>query len=335
MIVRHRTGEYSIEFIELDELWSALPKTSLVVTDQNLARHYPELEQTFQCKVIPAGESEKNLHRFSDVIEWLAEQGVSRGSTIIAVGGGVIGDLVGYVASSYMRGIGFIQVPTTLLAQVDSSVGGKVGVDLPQGKNLVGAFHPPSAVYVAASFLKTLDERQIANGMAEVWKYGFIMDASFVSDLQAARLPIEEVVHRCIQHKKFVVENDEYERNGLRATLNYGHTVGHALEQVTDYSVYLHGEAISVGMVIEAKLGESLGITTKGTARIVAECLSAQGLPTTAAELSNIDAMIQAMKRDKKASEGKLAFSLLTEIGGCKLIEDVPQSEVELALRNG
>lgn len=335
MTVTHRLGSYEIEFLSRAELEARIPAEAVVVTDANIARHYPALLDGKTVHVIPAGEAEKNLYRFGEIVEWLASRPTPRNATLVALGGGVIGDLVGYVAASYMRGVRYIQVPTTLLAQVDSSVGGKVGVDLPQGKNLVGAFYPPDVVLVATEMLETLDERQVANGMAEVWKYGFIMDAALVTELKAAPGATKSVVERCVAHKKYVVENDEFERNGLRATLNFGHTIGHALEQVTNYERYLHGEAISVGMVLEARLGESLGITEKGVSDEVAICLQKNGLPTDSEVARQTSEMVEAMRRDKKASSGKLAFSLLTKMGGCKLIEDVPQSEVEAVLRNG
>jgi len=334
MTVTHRLGSYPIEFVSLLELGTLIPEGAVVITDANIARIYPGFLEERLSYVIPAGEAEKNLGRFGEIVEWLASRPIPRNGTLVAFGGGVIGDLVGYVAASYMRGVQYFQVPTTLLAQVDSSVGGKVGVDLPQGKNLVGAFYPPNGVFVANELLGSLDERQVANGMAEVWKYGFIMDEWLVGELKGSPIATGSVVERCIAHKKYVVENDEFERNGLRATLNFGHTIGHAIEQVTNYERYLHGEAISVGMVLEARLGERLGITEKGVAEEVAICLQKNGLPTDSDVARRTSEMMDAMRRDKKASSGKLAFSLLTKMGGCKLVEDVPPSEVEAVLRN-
>lgn len=337
MTVTHSKGAYEIHFASLGEVQNHLPSDAPIITDTNVGNIFPDLLKSRPAYQLPPGEEQKTLARFSEAIEWVASQQVSRSATIIALGGGVIGDLVGYVAASYMRGIKFIQVPTTLLAQVDSSVGGKVGVDLPQGKNLVGAFHPPSSVVVCTEALTTLDERQFINGMAEVWKYGFIQDPELAEELRELNLSpshpqLEAVVRRCIRHKRDVVEADEMETNGLRATLNFGHTVGHAIEQATGYSEYLHGEAISIGMVAEAKLSENIGLAQKGTTEIVETSLASQGLPTKLKEIIPADTLIQVMKLDKKAKAGKLAFSLLTRIGECKLVEDVPERDAELVL---
>lgn len=337
MTVTHSKGAYEIHFATLSEFKNHLPSDAPIITDTNVGNLFPDLLKGRPAYQLPPGEEQKTLARFSEAIEWLASQRVSRSATIIALGGGVIGDLVGYVAASYMRGIKFIQVPTTLLAQVDSSVGGKVGVDLPQGKNLVGAFHPPSSVVVCTEALATLDERQFTNGMAEVWKYGFIQDPELVEELRELNLnsshpQLEAIVRRCIRHKRDVVEADEMETNGLRATLNFGHTVGHAIEQATGYTEYLHGEAISIGMVAEAKLSENIGLAQKGTTEVVETSLASQGLPTRLKEIIPPATLIQAMKLDKKAKAGKLAFSLLSRIGECKLVDDVPERDAELAL---
>jgi 3-dehydroquinate synthase len=250
----------------------------------------------------------------------------------VALGGGVVGDLAGFVAATYMRGVPLVQIPTSLLAQVDSSVGGKVGIDLPEGKNMVGAFYPPERVSICTETLDTLSQREFDNGMAEVWKAGFILDRSLVDRLVAKSLTRDEMVQRCIEIKRQVVEADEFETNGERAKLNFGHTVGHAVEKLTGYGPVLHGEAISIGMVIEARLGEAIGLSEPGTHDAVEECLGSQGLPTTSLVLRNIDMLIETMRRDKKASGGRLAFSLLTHIGGCKLVEDVPESDVRKVL---
>lgn len=314
-----------------------LPADAAVITDQNVYELHRQWLNESSTLVLPAGEETKNLATFAQCLEWLAERRFSRSTSIVALGGGVIGDLGGYVAASYMRGVPYIQVPTTLLAQVDSSVGGKVGVDLPQGKNLAGAFHPPQRVVISIDALKTLDQRQFANGMAEVWKYGFIADVELVDELanlslDASHLQLEAVVRRCIRHKRAIVQADEYETNGIRATLNFGHTIGHAIEQYTNYRTYLHGEAISIGMVAECALGERLGITAAGTRESVREHLRLQGLPVQSDVLGNVADLIEVMKRDKKASRGELAFSLLTKVGECKLISGIPEADVAAVL---
>ncbi len=337
MTVQHSRGSYEIFFCQKSDIISHLPNESPIITDTNISQHFPDLLKDRNVLELAPGEDQKTLSRFAECVEWLASIRASRSTNLIALGGGVIGDLVGYAASSYMRGISFVQVPTTLLAQVDSSVGGKVGVDLPQGKNLVGAFHPPSKVVVSTDALATLDERQFVNGMAEVWKYGFIRDPELVEELSEVRLnpqhpQLEAIVRRCIRHKRDVVEADEHEKKGIRATLNFGHTIGHAIEQVTGYTTYLHGEAISIGMIAEAHLGESIGMTASGTAEKLKHALVHQGLPASLNSPLDSQTLIQTMKVDKKAMDGNLAFSLLTSIGECKLVQNVAEGEVLKAL---
>jgi 3-dehydroquinate synthase len=337
MIVEHSRGQYEIQFIPLAELPEALPADAAIITDENVFNLHRHWIKERPALVLPAGEETKDLKSFGHCLEWLAHRAYSRSSAIVALGGGVIGDLAGFVAASYMRGVPYIQVPTTLLAQVDSSVGGKVGVDLPQGKNLAGAFHPPQRVVICIDSLKTLDHRQFVNGMAEVWKYGFIADEELVGELAVMELDashpqLEAIVRRCVRHKRDIVQADEYETNGIRATLNFGHTVGHAIEQATNYREYLHGEAISIGMVVEALLGERVGLTVPGTHRVVREHLERQGLPVRSEILGNARHLIEVMKRDKKASRGGLAFSLLTKVGECKLVSGIPEAEVESTL---
>jgi 3-dehydroquinate synthase len=254
----------------------------------------------------------------------------------VAFGGGVVGDLAGFLAATYLRGVPFIQVPTTLLAQVDSSVGGKVGIDLPEGKNLVGAFYPPTSVQIPLECLHTLPERELRNGSAEVLKYGLIQDAALWHELEeplgVGTPRLETVVRRCIELKAEVVAEDELETTGRRAILNFGHTIGHALEHRYEYGTLLHGEAISVGMVAEARLGELLGMTPAGTAVAIAKRFEAWGLPTTDPALQEPDSLIDAMRGDKKAQDGRLAFSLLEGIGACKLVEQVDEQVVRRAL---
>jgi 3-dehydroquinate synthase len=236
-----------------------------------------------------------------------------------------------------MRGVRFIQIPTSLLAQVDSSVGGKVGIDLDCGKNLVGAFYPPIEVRLAEGALTHLPLRQFVNGMGEVWKYGAIMDAAlFAQLLQKPPRPndgnLSEIVRRCIALKAYVVQEDEFETTGLRAILNFGHTVAHAVEILTGYGPVLHGEAVAIGMVAESKLGERIGVTKSGTTSILQDALVSQGLPIYHEVLEDWESMLSAMRRDKKVVGGRLAFSLLTEIGGCKLIEGVDEADVRSVL---
>jgi 3-dehydroquinate synthase len=331
--------------LPLSHAVAALPTDVRVITDRNVeaalkgASSAPWPWSPSDVLVLPPGESTKDLETFGRCLSWLAASGASRKTTVVALGGGVIGDLAGFVASAYMRGISLVQVPTTLLAQVDSAVGGKVGVDLPEGKNLAGAFYPPAAVSICPETLRTLPERQLRNGMAEVLKYGFILDPDMLGMIPADLLTAvddewDRIVMRCLALKAAVVEGDEFEKTGLRAVLNYGHTVGHAIEKVTGYGPVLHGEAISIGMVAEARLGEALGISQKGTAEAVEAELVRAGLPVHHEALDDGEALVQAMRLDKKAVGGSLAFSLLSRIGVCKLVTDVPVAAVLASLKH-
>jgi 3-dehydroquinate synthase len=269
----------------------------------------------------------------------LADSGAKRDASVVALGGGVVGDLAGYAAASYMRGIALVQVPTSLLAQVDSSVGGKVGIDIPEGKNLVGAFHPPVAVQIATELLGTLPLREFNNGSAEIWKTAAILDEDLFCRLEARGIvanseDLDEIVAKCVRWKAMIVAADEYETTGLRAILNFGHTVGHAIEQVLHYNGILHGEAVAIGMVKEALVGEMLGITPKGCAERLRTALSKHGLPTEMPAGIPVDNLISAMAKDKKGvgQTRDLAFSLLEGIGKCKLYTTIPRDSVREAL---
>lgn len=333
MTVTHRTGRYDIVFDTLQSALDSISGEIFCITDENVAQIYrASLPTAWQVLTVAAGEQSKSVGTWSMLLSEIASRRGSRSCTVVAFGGGVVGDLAGFVAATYMRGVGLVQIPTTLLAQVDSSVGGKVGIDLPEGKNLVGGFYPPREVYICSEVLSTLPEREMRCGMAEVWKYGFILDEALVKELATGDLPQEQMVRRCIELKRQVVEADELEATGERAKLNFGHTVGHAIEQLTGYGPVLHGEAISVGMVVEAAVGESIGLTERGTTQVVKDSLSSAGLPTTSLVLRNTEMLIEAMRRDKKASGGRLAFSLLKRIGTCTLVQDVPESDVRAVL---
>jgi 3-dehydroquinate synthase len=307
----------------------------VIVTDSNLA---PRLREHNPI-IVTAGEQSKCLDEYACILDQLSLRGAKRKTRLVAIGGGVIGDLAGFVAATYMRGIPFVQVPTTLLSMVDSSVGGKVGVDTEQGKNLVGAFYPAQKVFVDTTWLSSLDLRQWQCGMAEVLKYGFIMCEETAVSLESNPLlsstdpRTREIVRHCIGLKQQVVEADEFETTGYRAILNFGHTVGHAIEKLTNYQTYTHGEAISVGMIIEAKIGEVLGITPSGLSVRLSNILSAHGLPTSCPPTRDVENIIQSMRGDKKSLHGELSMSLLTKMGDCKLVHDVPQKVVEGVLR--
>ena len=281
---------------------------------------------------VPAGETAKSLKNVNACYDQLAKHRIERKSFIVALGGGVVGDLAGFVAATYLRGISFVQVPTTLLAQVDSSVGGKVGVNLAAGKNLVGAFYQPRIVLCDLDTLDTLPEREFRAGLAEVIKYGIIYDAPLFKRLErdldkvAAGDPktLTQVVARCCEIKADVVGQDETE-SGLRAILNFGHTIGHAIEAISGYGKYLHGEAISIGQVAAAKLSNRLtGLPHKDVERITA-IFSNAGLPITIKlNKGQRDKLFAAMKLDKKVSSGEVKFVLAEKIGSVKWGQKVP-----------
>ncbi len=336
--ISHKTGSYEVRFDSLDQALNDLPSDIRIITDENVFGHYRHLLDRFMfVKAIPAGEQSKSISGLTSLLSWLADSRASRKTPICAFGGGVVGDLGGFTAAVYMRGVPFIQIPTTLLSQVDSSVGGKVGIDLPEGKNLAGAFYAPQRVHIPIDALESLPQRQFTNGMAEVWKYGFIMDKPLAEALSNELLTsgsqqLGSVVQRCIGLKAKVVQEDEFETLGLRAILNFGHTVGHAIEFLTGYGPILHGEAISIGMVVEARIGEMLGVTPKGISETVKDCFIRQGLPVTHSILKDSNSLIHSMYGDKKAVNGQLALSLLTDIGGCRLVEAVDESVIRAAL---
>lgn len=271
--------------------------------------------------VIPDGERYKTLATIAKIHEQMARLGGTRQSLILAFGGGVVGDMAGFVAATYMRGIDYIQIPTTLLSQVDSSVGGKTGVDLSLGKNLVGAFYQPRAVIMRATFLHTLPEREVLCGLAEVIKYGFIHDAAFFDlliDKHAEILgrdpeTLAKVIYRCCEIKAEIVGQDEKE-SGIRAHLNYGHTMGHAIEAVTGFSRIKHGEAIAMGMVFAARLSHALKHSARDFEQDTRRILDLYGLPTDAPKLPKTK-IKTALLKDKKSTKKKVTFILLKDIG--------------------
>jgi 3-dehydroquinate synthase len=282
--------------------------------------------------LIPDGEEYKDLLWTYYLFGELLRHRLDRASALIALGGGVIGDITGFVASSYMRGISFVQIPTTLLAQVDSSVGGKTGVNHPLGKNMIGTFYQPRLVWTDIATLGSLPKREFLAGMAEVIKYGVIWDEAFFRFLEDNREMIlnldrnalEHVIRRSCEIKAEVVSKDERE-GGLRAILNYGHTIGHALETATGYTEYLHGEAVAIGMYHEAKLSSSLGLMDAAAAERLRSLIAAYGLPYEMP--SNVDdvRILSSMRLDKKAVAGEMKFVLPEKIGSVsvKAITDI------------
>jgi 3-dehydroquinate synthase len=277
---------------------------------------------------VPAGEPSKSPEEAVRLWREMLRAGADRQSVVVALGGGVVGDLAGFVAAGFARGIPLLQIPTTLLAQVDSSVGGKVGVNLPEAKNIVGAFWQPIGVLIDTDVLASVPDRHYRAGLAEVVKYGVILDADFFAYLETnvealnRREPsvLARVIARCCRLKADVVEQDEREESGLRAVLNYGHTFGHALEAAAQYGTLLHGEAVSIGMLCASRLAERLGRIDAETTRRQHALLSALGLPVDVPELPSAE-LLGHMRHDKKAEHGRLRFILPTRIGQVELVE--------------
>ena len=271
---------------------------------------------------IPDGEEHKNLTWLAFIYDRLLDARLERSSPIVALGGGVIGDLAGFAAATFLRGVPFVQVPTTLLAQVDSSVGGKTGINHPAGKNLIGAFYQPGLVLIDIATLKTLPRRELVAGLAEVIKYGVILDAKLFALVEKELdgiLSLDEellryVVRRCCELKAMVVHHDERESD-YRSILNFGHTVGHALEALTGYQRYLHGEAVAVGMAFAAKLSSVRGYCTKETTQRIGELLKRAGLPVEMPQGVSEQQLASAIKGDKKVSSGKVKFVCIEDLG--------------------
>ncbi|MDD3027744.1 MAG: 3-dehydroquinate synthase [Erysipelotrichaceae bacterium] len=297
----------------------------VIISDDNVYPHYgPRIEKQLQDHyqvnsiVLPHGEKTKSYDNLLPIYNQLLDLNVTRTDLIIALGGGVIGDLTGFVAASYLRGVKFVQIPTSLLAQVDSSVGGKVAVDLPKGKNLVGAFYQPSLVLIDPETLDTLDDHFIKDGMGEVIKYGCIKDATLFEMLEKAgnfaklKENIAKVIEICVNIKRVVVENDQYDF-GERILLNFGHTLAHALEAHYNFETYSHGEAVAIGMYQITRLGEKRGQCPKGTAQAIKDILISYGLPYQTG--LKMDVLTPYLKFDKKNLDNGLKIVLIDEIG--------------------
>lgn len=327
-----------------------LGRSCAIISDTNVAAHHAEAALKslsaggFNPMLIkiPAGETAKSLKTVEICYARLAAKRLERKSFVVALGGGVVGDLAGFVAATYLRGIPFIQIPTTLLAQVDSSVGGKVGVNLAAGKNLVGAFYQPRLVLCDLDTFKTLPEREYRSGLAEVIKYGIIYDSRLFKRLERD-LPkllareaktLTEVIGRCCQIKAEVVQQDETE-GGLRAILNFGHTIGHGLEAISRYGKYLHGEAISIGQIAAAQLSQRLtGLPSKDVQRIF-NLFKDAGLPTSVRlNLTQRSQLLKAMQLDKKVSAGEIKFVLARSIGNVEFGHRVPSAALKELLQS-
>ena len=323
---------------------------ALIVSDSQVAPLYAQRVQAalaaarpdakIALHVFEAGEASKTLANFSGVIDALAALGATRDACIYALGGGVVGDLAGFAAACWMRGIDVVQLPTTLLAMVDSSVGGKTAVDIAQGKNLVGAFHPPCAVIADTAALRTLPPRELRAGFAEVIKYGAIVDAPFLDWLDADAdgllagddAVLAEAIARSCAHKAAIVERDPFER-GERALLNFGHTFGHAIETEQGYGGLNHGEAVAVGMVLAARLSTLLGLADAADGERLRALLERFGLPTTLPPNLDPAALVARMRLDKKAQGSGLRFVLWNGAGKARVVADVAEARVLDALR--
>jgi len=302
-----------------------------LISDSHVAKLYGEplaaalraAGMSAELFTFPAGEWNKTRETWTALCDRLLAAHVGRDGAVVAVGGGVTGDVAGFVAATYHRGIPWVQVPTTLLAMIDSSIGGKTGVDTAHGKNLLGAFHQPRLVIADLDTLATLAPPQLAAGMAEAIKHAAIADADYFAALERADVPLtrdpvalERVVARSVEIKAEIVAADERER-GRRAVLNFGHTVGHALEATSGYAL-LHGEAVAIGMVVEARLAEALRVAEAGTARRIAAALHHHRLPTAIPDGCTVDPLLAAMRHDKKARDGALRFALPFRIGAMR-----------------
>jgi 3-dehydroquinate synthase len=307
-----------------------MPKTAVIITDKNVARLYLKTVKkslaaygfTTRSIIIPPGEEQKSLRRADSIYSSLLRWSIERQSTIVALGGGVVGDLAGFIASTYQRGVHFVQVPTTLLAQVDSSVGGKVGVNHTLGKNMVGTFYQPDFVAADIATLQTLPEREIVCGLGEVLKYGIIMDKEFFSYtvnhidalISKNNANLTRIVAECCRMKADIVSRDEREKN-LRAILNFGHTIGHGLEHAGGYRLLKHGEAILLGMVAEAFVALRLRLITPVEAGRIENAVLSIPLPHLHGLKFSSSTLLSTMRVDKKVFEGKIRLVLPTSIG--------------------
>ena len=328
-------GEYDVMIGRVEQLGDLLDargwQDPIIVTDGNVAKFHAEKavaslsNADFRPKVVtfPAGEEHKNLDTISFLWKSFLHHGLDRKSTVIALGGGVIGDMAGFAASTYMRGINWVGIPTTLLSMVDASLGGKTGFDLPEGKNLIGSFYPPKLVLADPQLLKTLPEAELISGLAEVVKHGIISDPQLFSECSRGfdwvKDNLEEIVKRAMAVKIKIIEEDPYEK-GFRAALNLGHTVGHAVELVSKFRLR-HGEAVSIGMMTEAKYAERIGVASNGLSGTIGESLSVLGLPIQIPKDLPREEIMHAMRMDKKKNANAIRFALPVEIGKVELVD--------------
>jgi 3-dehydroquinate synthase len=329
---------------------------AVVIADENVRDRWvrPLIESLIQTRqdaqdagqklrislnTVPSGENSKSIQQYERLLEWMLSERTDRQSVVIAIGGGVVGDLAGFVAASFTRGLRFVQVPTTLLAMVDSSVGGKTGINLPGGKNMVGAFWQPQSVIIDTEVLSTLPHREYVSGLAEVIKYGVIDNQFSFEWLESHAgelskrdpIAVRQAIAESCQSKARVVSGDERETTGLRAILNYGHTFAHAIEATAGYGTFLHGEAVAIGMQMAARLAIDMDLCDSSVLTRQTAVLAAVGLPITWPQ-ADPDLMLPVMGTDKKVSHGKLRFILPTGIGQVSLVGDVESEKVVRAI---
>jgi 3-dehydroquinate synthase len=321
---------------------AGLHGTCAIITDENVGRlHGAAATQSLatagfapRVLTVPAGENSKSLSAAEDLIDRMLDAGLDRGSFVVALGGGVVGDLAGFVAAIYLRGIPCVQIPTSIVAQVDSSVGGKTGVNARAGKNLIGAFHQPRLVLADTLTLETLPDREYREGFAEVIKHSVIRDAAMLEELDPAapRADLAPLIARNIAIKAAIVSQDEEERTGLRALLNFGHTVGHAIENAAGYGRLLHGEAISLGMCAALVVSEKKYGLPREQADKVRAKLRAYGLPVVLPPDLGTDALLSAMRHDKKFAAGQIRYVVTPHLGEAFVADDVTEDDIRAAI---
>lgn len=353
-VVKTSSGDYPIwvGWGIIDELGQRVkqilsPQVAYMISDQGAYTQARRAQQAMEAVnipthmfLMPAGEQHKTLETVQHVYQWLAERKAERGHLIVAVGGGVVGDLAGFVAATYLRGMPFAQVPTSLLAMMDASIGGKVAVDMPHGKNLVGAFYQPKFVLSDVSTLQTLPKRELTSGWAEAIKHGLILDKELLTSFEQNQASIQaleqdaatDIIRRSVAIKADIVSQDERETLGIRILLNYGHTIGHALETATSYGSFLHGEAVSVGMMGAAYIGHALGMMSAEEVERQRNILEAFNLPLSAGEM-DYAAVSQAMLSDKKTAGRSIRWVMLDGIGNAVTRNDVPPELIQDTLR--
>jgi 3-dehydroquinate synthase len=355
-MVQHSSGSYPVVagWGILDQLGDRLLDLGIkspvyIITDSNVMTPYGRAVQrslqrrhiAAHCFIIPAGEPSKSFQMAQAIYQWLVELRAERGHAILAVGGGVVGDLAGFVAATFLRGVPFVQVPTSMAGMMDASIGGKVAINLPQGKNLVGAFYQPRAVLADVRALSTLGKRELSEGYAEAIKHGFILDPGLVDVFEEhaeALMDLEpeistEVIRRSMAIKADVVSQDERETLGVRILLNYGHTIGHALEASTEYGRFLHGEAVSIGMMGAASMSQQLGMIPEEVVDRQRLLLQRFNLPIRASGVP-VDNVFRAMSLDKKTEGGANRWVMLEDVGKAVVRRDVPRDLVAETVRD-